>query len=106
MWDRVQIVRIVIIVGTPHIHRRLLQLDKEERNTVHEPDNIRPPAVDVPVNPQLLDGEKGIVLRIVEVDHRSAFRLRLPIRFLHRDGDAVADEEILLLIHLQERCGR
>ena len=105
MRDRVQVVGVIVLVGVPHVHRRLLQLHEEQREAVHEAHDVRPAAVQLPVDLQLLDRQEFVVLRVPEVDHRGGLRLRLPVRLLDRYRDAVADQEILLLVRLQQRCG-
>ena len=105
MRDRVQVVAVIVLVGVPHVHSRFLQLHEEQREAVHEAHDVRPAAVQLPVDLQLLDRQEIVVLRVSEVDHRGGLRLRLPVRFLDRYRDAVADQEILLLVRLQQRCG-
>ena len=100
MRNRIQIVCIVVIVGGTHIHRVLFQLNKEERDTIDETDDIRPSVVDIPVNLHLLHREKAVLRGIREVNHHRTPLLLPAVRLLHRHGDAVADEEILLLVHL------
>ena len=98
----VQIVRVVVGVGVLHVHGGLFQLHKQQRNAVHKANDVRPPAVQLPVDFQLLDGQEIVLARVLEIDHRRPPGLSFPIRPLDRDGDAVPDQKILLLVDLQK----
>ena len=50
----------------------------------------------------LLDCEEVVFRRMLEVDDRSSLLLRASVRAADRDGDAVPQQKILLLVDLQE----
>ena len=50
VWDGVQIVGVVVVVGVLHIYGILFQLHKQKRNAVEEAHNIRSAAVVVTVD--------------------------------------------------------
>lgn len=103
--DRVQIVRIVVGVGVLHVHRGVFELHEQQRQAVDKADDIRPPAIEVAVNLHFLHREEAVFRRVLKVDHHGAALLRAPVRAANGDGDAVAQEEVFLLVDLQERRG-
>ena len=103
--DRVQIVRVVVGVGVLHVHRGVLELHEEKRQAVDKTDDIRPPAVEVAVDLHFLHRKETVFRRFLEIQHHGAPLLRAPVRAADGDGDAVAQEEVFLLVDLQERRG-
>ena len=103
--DGVQIVRVVVGVGVLHVHRGVFQLHEQKRQAVDKADDICPSAVKVAVDLHLLDGKEAVLCRVLKVDHHGAALLRAPVRAADGDGDAVAQEEVFLLIDLQKRRG-
>lgn len=53
--DRLLVVGQVLVKSLPHVHPRLLQLDQDQRQTVHKADQIRPPRVEIARDPELRD---------------------------------------------------
>ena len=103
MRDGVQIIGIVVGVGVLHVHVAALQLDEQQGQAVDEAHDVRPAAVEIAVNFELLHRQKVIVPRVGKVDDHGPAGVGFPVRLLHRDGDAVPDQAILILIDLQER---
>ena len=101
--DGVQIVRIVVGIGVLHIHIRVFEFNEQQRNAVDKTDDVRPSAIQIAVDFHLLDRQKAIVLRILEVDDGGAFFLRAAVRMAIRHVDAVANHGIFLFIDLQKR---
>ena len=105
MGDGIQIVGVVVGVGVLHIHPGGFQFHKQQRDAIDKAHNVGTAAVQVAVDLQFLDGEKMVVARVLEVDHGGVFLLCLAAGLLHGDGDAVPDQEILLLVDLQQGGG-
>jgi len=105
MGNGVEIIGVVVGVGILHVHRVLLQFNKQQRNPVDKADNIRTAAVQVAVDLQLFDGEEMVVIRIPEVDDRGIFGFCPAAGLLHCDGDAVTNQEIFFLVDLQQGGG-
>ena len=103
--DGVQIVGVVVGVGVLHVHPGGLQLHKQQRNAVDKAHNIRPAAVQIPVDFQFPDGEEVVVVWVLEVDNGSVFFLCFAAGLLHGDGDAVPNQEIFFLVDLQQGGG-
>jgi len=105
MGNGVEIIGVVVGVGILHVHRVLLQFNKQQRNPIDETDNIRAAAVQVTVDLQLFDGEEMVVIGIPEVDDRGIFGFCPAAGLLHGDRDTIPNEEILLLVDLQQGGG-
>ena len=105
MGNGVEIIGVVVGVGILHVHRVLLQFNKQQRNPIDETDNIRAAAVQVTVDLQLFDGEEMVVIGIPEVDDRGTFGFCPAAGLLHGDRDTIPNEEILLLVDLQQGGG-
>ena len=105
MGNGVEIIGVVVGVGILHVHRVLLQFNKQQRNPIDETDNIRAAAVQVTVDLQLFDGEEMVVIGIPEVDDRGIFGFCPAAGLLHCDGDAVTNQEIFFLVDLQQGGG-
>ena len=103
--DRVQIVRVVVGIGVLHVHRGVFELHEQQRQAVDKADDIRPAAVEVAVDLHLLHREEVVFRRVLKVDEGGAPCLAFPVRAADGDGDAVAQEEVFLLVDLQKRRG-
>ena len=57
------------------------------------------------MNLHFLHREEAVSRRVLKVDHHGAALLRAPVRAANGDGDAVAQEEVFLLVDLHERRG-
>ena len=101
----VQVIGIVVGVGVLHIHIAALQLDEQQGQTVDKAHDVRPAAVEIAVNFELLHRQKVIVPRVGKVDHHGPAGVGFPVRLFHRDRDAVPDQAVLLLVDLQQRRG-
>ena len=101
--DGVQVIPVVVRVGVLHVHRGSLQLYEQQRYPVHEAHDVRPAPVQVPVDLQLLHRQEIIVLRVLKVDHQCRLQVVRSVRLLPGHRNAVPDETILLLVHLQQR---
>ena len=51
---------------------------------------------------QLFDRKEVVVFRVQKIDHSGFLRFRFAVRTLDRYRDAVADQEILLFIDLEQ----
>ena len=58
--DGVQIVGVVVGVSVLYVHSVLLQLHKQQRDTIHKAHDVRAAAVQVAVDLQLLDGQEAV----------------------------------------------
>ena len=105
MGNGVEIIGVVVGVGILHVHRVLLQFDVQQRNPVDKADDIRTAAVQVAVDLQLFDGEEMVVIGILKIDNSSFLLFGFATRLLHRDGDAVTNQEIFVLVDLQQGGG-
>ena len=103
--DGVQIVGVVVGVGVLHVHPDGFQFHKQQRDAVDKAHNIRPAAVQIPVDFQFPDGEEVVVVWVLEVDNGGVFLLCPAAGLLHGNGDAVPNQEILFLVDLQQGCG-
>ena len=103
VWNGVQVVGIVVCVSIPHIYGVLFQLHKQQRQAIDKAHNIRPAAVQVSVDFQLLNGKEVVVPRILKVNHHSVLRFRPATGLFHRNGNSVPNQEVFFLIDLQQR---
>ena len=103
--DRVQIIPVVVGVGVLHVHRGVFELHEQQRQAVYKADDIRPAAVEVAVDLHLLHREEVVFRRVLKVDEGGAPCFAFPVGAADGDGDAVAQEEVFLLVDLQERRG-
>ena len=103
--DGIQIILIVIRIGILYIDVVLFQLDKQQRKTVDETHDIRPPMMQRAVDVQLLNRQKVVFLRMLEVDDRRKARFLSAARFFDRHRNTVADEPIFLLVDFHRRRG-
>ena len=101
----IEIISVIVYVGVLHINGRLFQLDEQQRNAIDKAHDVRSAAVQLRVDLHLFYGEKVVVFRVFEVDHRRAPRFGAAIRPLDRHRDAIPQQKILFLIDLHQGCG-
>ena len=101
----IEVIPIIVYVGVLHIHGRLFQLDKQQRNAIDKAHDVRSAAVQLRVDLHLFYVEEMIVSRVFEVDHRRASDFGAAIRPLDRHRDAIPQQKILFLVDLHQGCG-
>ena len=102
----VQIIGVIIRIGIFHVHIVAFQFNEQERQTVHETDDICTTPVQVAVDFQLLYSEEMVIVRDIKINDSGPLLFRSAIGFLHLHRDPIPDQEILLFIDLQKRRGR
>ena len=69
----------VLVVGRFQRYMRPLQFDKDQRNTVHEAEQIATAFVHLATDPHLLGKEEVVILRVRPIDNRELNRLRVAL---------------------------
>ena len=85
------VTRQVFIERLPSRHAWLLEFNDDERQSIHETDQIRPASIKITRDRHLTDEQKVVGLRVVPIDYSHPLRLLaapLPIR--NRDFNAVS----------------
>ena len=77
MRDRVFVVGQISLVGALNVAVDVLQLDEQQRHAVDEADDVRAPAVELPLDPQLAHAEEVVVLGVSKSKTRSV-RVSMP----------------------------
>ena len=67
--DGVPVVRVVLFERHLEIAVDVLALDEEQRQSIHKPDDVSSPAVEVSLNPEFADTQEVVVLGVVEIEH-------------------------------------
>ena len=65
MRDRVQIIGIIVRVGVLNIDRGLFQLHKQQRDPIHESDDVCAAAVKIAMDLEFLDRKEGATARVI-----------------------------------------
>ena len=106
VWNGVAVVRIVVFVGGLEILVDILALDKEQRQSVHKPDDVGSPAVEVALNPEFADTQEVVVLGVVEIEHAKSLFDSFAFCVLVAHLDAIADQVVLVLVGGGDRLCR
>ena len=106
MRNGVQIVCVVLVIGFYHIHIMILQLYKQQRQTIDKTYDVGSPTVIGSLDPQLTNGNKAILLRICKVNHFCFSCARSSVWSGIRNIYAIPYQLILCLIGLHERSCR
>ncbi len=96
--DGVLVVQKVLLVGGADILADVLQLHEQQRQTVDEPDDIRPAAVEIAAHPQFPHTEEMIVFGIVKVEHPQPLSHPFALGIAKGDLYPVPDQVVLLAI--------
>ena len=105
MGDGVQVVGVVVRISILNINRRLFQLHKQQRNSIDETHDIRAAAVEIPMDFQLLNGQKVVSFRVVwvlKVNNHCPLFLGFAAGTLHCHRNSIPDQGILLLVNLHK----
>ena len=94
----VEVVGEVLLKGGFQIPVDILALDKQQRNTVDETDDVRPPPVEIAAHPQLAHAEEMVVFRHIEIEQPQA--LPHPLALIVAEGNLhpIAYQVVLLAV--------
>ncbi len=97
----------IVIEGLLRRHAGFLQLDHDERQSIHESDKVRPPRIKGAGHAELTDEQKIIGERIVPIDDANPFRLLAAARGIRNSHfDAVFEQPVHLPIRRYQAHGR
>ena len=90
--DSVAVVGQVVIIGVLDAGRRNLEFEQDDRQAVDKADDVGPAQVHVAADPDLLSGQKIVIVRIVPIDGSGNVGNDRAVVLADLDRDAVADE--------------
>lgn len=103
--DGVQVVGVVLLVGAIDMHLEALELDEHQRQAIHIADHIRPAQPEPAAHPQLAHGKVAVLGRVIEADQGEAPVYQPTRRIPILDRHPLAQQFVLLLVHLHEALG-
>ena len=103
--DGVPVVRVVLLEGGLQVLVDVLALHEEQRQAVHEADDVCPPAVEVAAHPQLAYAEEVVVFRILEIEYAQPCPHPSPLVVAERDLHAIAYQRVLLTVGRDDGLG-
>ena len=98
MRDGVLVVLEVLVVGLAQVLVDVLAFDEQQRDAVDEADDVRSPAVQIALDPQLAHGQEVVVVRRIEVEHAQAARIHAAVVLAEGDLHAVTQQPVFVAV--------
>ena len=103
MRNSIEVVAIVVGISILYVLIVILQFDEDERQTIHEANDISPTLMDWAFYPQLPYGNKLVVIDIDKVYDTGTHLLRLSIGLQASNWHTITQILVLLFVYLHQR---